>query len=352
MNNALTDITAPTMATMLQPNMIFIFSTYNSVKRAVRPVALSLYTLRYSALLIAFTVLLAGISSAAQDAAAPARPPIIGVAHIGLKTDDMSAARQFYTGLLGFQEPFSLNKADGSLMLTYFKVNDHQYIEVFPELKVPKEDRLIDVAFETTDAEQLRAYLASKGAKVPDKLGPRQDGNLGFDVVDPDGHDVEFIQYVPGSLHEKQFGKYLPENRISQHMIHVGITVKDRDAADHFYRDILGFKQTWYGGMTDTRTDWVDMRVPEGTDWLEYMLNVHDPDPRVLGIMHHLALGTPSVDASYKILLKRGLKTTEAPKIGRDGKWQLNLYDPNLTRVEMMEPAPVQKPCCSAINKD
>ena len=323
------------------------------MKCAARPFALSLYTLRYLALLIAFTVSLAGISSPAQDASshAPARPPIVGVAHIGLKTDDMAAARQFYTGLLGYQEPFSLNKADGSLMLTYFKVNDHQYIEVFPELKDSKEDRLSHISFETTDAEQLRAYLASKGVKVPDKLGPRQDGNLGFDVTDPDGHDVEFMQYVPGSLHEKQFGKYLPESRISQHMIHVGITVKDRDAADHFYRDILGFKQTWYGGMTDTRTDWVDMRVPEGTDWLEYMLNVHDPDPRVLGIMHHFALGTPSVDASYKILLKRGLKTTEAPKVGRDGKWQLNLYDPNLTRVELMEPAPVQKPCCSAIEK-
>jgi hypothetical protein len=25
----------------------------------------------------------------------------------------------------------------------------------------------------------------------------------------------------------------------------------------------------------------------------------------------------------------------------------LNLYDPNLTRVELMEPKPVEKPCCS-----
>jgi lactoylglutathione lyase len=262
----------------------------------------------------------------------------------------MAAARQFYTRLLGFQEPFSLNMADGSLMLTYFKVNDHQYIEVSPELKDPKEDRLIDIAFETTRAEWMRSYLASKGVKVPDKVRLEDDGSLSFEVTDPDGHEVEFVQYVPGSRLEKQFFKYLPESRISQRIIHVGITVKDRDAADHFYRDILGFKQTWYGGMTDTRTDWVDMRVPEGTDWLEYMLNVHDPDPRVLGIMHHLALGTPSVDASYKVLLKRGLKTTETPKIGRDGKWQLNLYDPNLTRVEMMEPAPVQKPCCSPMN--
>ncbi len=193
-----------------------------------------------------FSLVLAAIEpSIAQNAVksgAITRPPIVGVAHIGLRTDNMAAARKFYTGLLGFQEPFSLNKADGSLKLTYFKVNDHQYIEVFPELKDPNEDRLSHISFETTDAEQLRAYLASKGVKVPDKLPARGDGDFGFDVTDPEGHTVEFMQYVPGSLHEKAFGKYLPDSRISQHMIHVGFTVKDREAEDHFYRDILGIQ--------------------------------------------------------------------------------------------------------------
>ena len=32
------------------------------------------------------------------------------------------------------------------------------------------------------------------------------------------------------------------------------------------------------------------------------------------------------------------MKLTEEPQIGRDGKWQLNLYDPDDTRVELMEP--------------
>jgi len=41
------------------------------------------------------------------------------------------------------------------------------------------------------------------------------------------------------------------------------------------------------------------------------------------------------------------LPINEAPKIGRDGKWQLNLYDPDETRVELMEFTPVEKPCCS-----
>src|ERR1700687_2520068 len=176
----------------------------------------------------------------AHPAAPIARPSIVGVAHIGLRTDDLAAARKFYTGVLGFQEPFSLDKAPGKgtgLLLTYFKVNDHQYIEVFPELTDPKMDRLSHISFETTNAEQLRAYLASRGVKVPDQLGPRRDGDRGFDVKDPDGHDVEFMEYVPGSLHSRSFGKFLPDTRISTRMIHVGVVVKDRAAADHFYKD-------------------------------------------------------------------------------------------------------------------
>jgi len=294
-----------------------------------------------------------GTADTGKQATAKAvtRPAIVGVAHIGLRTDNLAAARKFYGGVLGFQEPFTVDDPPGKLLLTYFKVNDHQYIEVFPELKDPKQDRLSHISFETTDAEQMRAYLASRGVKVPEKLEPMLDGNRGFDVSDPDGHDVEFVQFMPGSLHTGNFGKYLPDSRISQRIIHVGVVVQDRAKANAFYKDILGFHETWHGGMKDSDTDWVDMQVPEGTDWLEYMLNVHDPSPRDLGVMHHFALGVPSVKTSYETVLKRGKKPSEKPQIGRDGKWQLNLYDPNFTRAELMEPTPVREPCCSPFVK-
>ena len=278
--------------------------------------------------------------------ASPKRPAIVGVAHIGLKTDDLAAERKFYGTYLGYQEPFTLDKPTGGPMLTYFKVNDHQYIEVFPELKSETEDRLSHIAFETTDAMQLRDYLASKGV-TSGKTSFRGGRKPEFHAQGSDGHNVEFVQYMPGSLHSKNFGKFLPPTRISDHMIHVGVTVQDQAAADHFYKDILEFHEFWHGGMKDDRTDWVDMRVPEGTDWLEYMMNVKNPTPKTLGVMHHMALGVPSVADGYKTLLDRGMTGLQPPKIGRDGKWQLNLYDANLTRAELMEPKPVETPCCS-----
>ena len=276
------------------------------------------------------------------------RPLIVGVANIGLKTSNLAAARDFCGKILGYQEAFRIDDPAGGLLLTSFKVNDHQYIELSPGLAGPTEDRLSHIAFETSDAQALRDYLAAQGVAVPPAVSRGRDGNLILEVKDPDGHLVEFVEYLPGSLQAQNFGKYLPETRISERIIHVGVTVADRAAADRFYGDILGFHLQWYGGMTDDRVDWVAMRVPEGHDWLEYMLNVHNPSPRQLGVMHHFSLGVPSVKAAYKIVLKRGYNA-EQPKIGRDGKWQLNLYDPDFTRAELMEPKPVTKPCCSPI---
>jgi catechol 2,3-dioxygenase-like lactoylglutathione lyase family enzyme len=299
--------------------------------------------------------LLIGLYASAQSTPAGlnglVRPPIVGVAHIALRTDNLAAARHFYSAVLGFQEAFHVDNAKGRLLFTGFKINEHQYIEISPDLSNPQQDRLVHIAFETSDVDELRTYLAVHGVSVPESVAGLADGNRGFDVVDPDGHEVEFVQYIPGSLATMNFGKFLSHSRISQRMIHLGVVVSDRRAADRFYKDVLGFREIWSGGSEDNRTDWVDMRVPEGTDWLEYMLNVHDPAPRLLGVVHHLALGVPSVQAGYEQILKRKMKPEEHPHIGRDGKWQLNLYDPNRTRVELMEPKPVQKPCCSPMRE-
>ncbi len=278
---------------------------------------------------------------------APTRPKILGVAHIGLRTDNLEEARKFYGQQLGYEEAFTLDKPEGGLMLTYFKVNDHQYIEVFPGWKGPEQLVLSHIAFETDNIQQLRTYLASKGVKVPEALKKGLDGNISFMIKDPDGHDVEFVQYMPGSLHSSNFGKAMPATRVSERIIRVGNTVSDRAAYDALYKDILGFREFWHGGMTDDRADWIDMRVPDGTDWLEYMMNVKNPSQKTLGVMNHMALGVPSVADGYKAVMARGLTPAQPPKIGRDGKWQLNLYDPNLTRAELMEPKPVEKPCCS-----
>src|SRR5947209_3776706 len=83
------------------------------------------------------------------------------------------------------------------------------------------------------------------GVAHPATLPIGLDGNISFMIKHPDGHDIEFVQYLPGSLHSSNFGKSLPPTRVSERMIHVGTTVSDRAAFDALYRDILGFQQFW-----------------------------------------------------------------------------------------------------------
>jgi catechol 2,3-dioxygenase-like lactoylglutathione lyase family enzyme len=149
----------------------------------------------------------------------------------------------------------------------------------------------------------------------------------------------------------------VPVNPLSSHIIHVGFIVHDRAREDAFFRAVLGFRPYWYGGMQDDKPNWVSQQVPDGTDWLEYML-VGTPDGHgippdmtaaTLGVLDHFSLGVANAEAAYTLLWNgdrlEGQK--EVPKIGRDAKWQLNLYDPDGTRAEIMELRAIGKPCCS-----
>src|SRR6478672_7581467 len=125
---------------------------------------------------IAVILCLALTSNAADP---PPRPRIIGISHIGLYVHDIEKSRAFYKDFLGFAEPYSLPNADGTLHLTWIKINDRQTIELFPE-KEAGSDRLYHIALETDDAVAMRDYLAAHGVKVPDKVGKGKIGNENY----------------------------------------------------------------------------------------------------------------------------------------------------------------------------
>jgi catechol 2,3-dioxygenase-like lactoylglutathione lyase family enzyme len=226
-----------------------------------------------------------------------------------------------------------------------------QFVEVLPlPTGHPSINRLDHVAFTTTDVKGLRAYLASIQIPVPATLQTARDGSQWFDVIDPEGNKIEFIQ-PPANPRE------LPVNSLSSHIIHVGFIVHDRKREDSFFRTVLGFRPYWFGGMEDDKPTWISQQVPDGTDWLEYMI-VGTPDGHGipadmkaadLGVLDHFSLGVQSTEVAYTLLWNGGRldAQTNTPKIGRDAKWQLNLLDPDGTRAEIMEFHAIGKPCCS-----
>ena len=280
----------------------------------------------------------------AATAADVRRPRITGLAHVALYVADVEKARVFYKDFLGYGEPFLLNNPDGKLSLTFIKINDRQYIELFPEREAGS-DRLNHISIETDDAEQMRQYLASKGIPVPGKVGKGRIGNANFNIKDPGGHTVEIVQYLPDGWSLRDKGKAMPEGRISAHMIHAGIIVNSLEPAMKFYRDVLGFEEIWRGSRDGKVLNWVNMKVPDGTDYIEFMLHDPIPEPAQRGVAHHICLVAPDIEKSAAVLKERsgatGYSRPLEIRTGTNRKRQLNLYDPDGTRTELMEPRTV-----------
>lgn len=298
---------------------------------------------------VAFAAVFAVAAAHAKDA--PTRPKITGISHLAVYTSDPAAAERFYTVTLGALKLPDPEDPKG----VRYAVNATQFVEVLPLPSGQGINRLDHTAFNTESAEGMRKYLAAKGWETPTSLARAKDGSRWFEVLDPEGNEVQFVE---PPAHAKPL---VAPNLIGKHIIHVGFLMHSREAEDAFYRDLLGFKPYWWGGR-DNKVEWVSQQCPDGHDWLEYMVSggpgtgiPATMSQNTLGVLDHLSIGEASVPDAYQVLAKGDRlsgRHDQAPKIGLDGKYQFNIYDPDGTRVEMMNFHATEKPCCSPFTAD
>jgi catechol 2,3-dioxygenase-like lactoylglutathione lyase family enzyme len=296
-----------------------------------------------AAFLLAFTA----VASAQMPDRPLTRPKITGISHLAVYTSDPAATEHFYRAVVGAAKLSDPENPKG----VRYALSATQFIEVLPLPADAGINRLDHIAWKTEDAEGLRRYLSAKAWKTPPTVETGADGSRWFTVRDPEGNKVEFIElpHLPKPV--------VAPDAIGRHIIHAGFVVHSRAVEDTFYRDLLGFRPYWYGGMVEGRLDWVSQQTPDSHDWLEYMLNSsptisqHD-----LGVLDHFSIGEDSVDAAYKTL-KDGNRLAGVPndghtQMGKDGKGQFNFYDPDGVRVELMNFHATETPCCSKFTAD
>ncbi len=288
-----------------------------------------------------------GVASMALNA--QERPKITGISHLAVYTSDLAATDHYYREIIGAAKEPDPENAKG----VKYAFSATQYVEVLPLPSNAGVNRLDHAAFNTANAEGMRKYLAAKGWKTPASITKGSDGSRWFEVLDPEDNHIQFVQ-PPANAKDPS-----DPNVIGRHIIHVGFLVHSREAEDKFYRELLGFKPYWYGGMQDDKVDWVSQQVPDGHDWVEYMMTSGPSGSGIpanisqqsLGVLDHFAIGEKSVDDAYKVL-QAGKRLEgrhdQSPKIGKDGKGQFNLYDPDGIRAELMNFHATEKPCCSA----
>lgn len=293
------------------------------------------------------TLLPIALSAQKPPQSTPERPKITGISHVGYFVSDLPKTLDFWHGLLGYDEMYVLNKPGAEksntdqVRIAFIKINDHQHIELFTDPPTLPPNMMSHLCFSVSNVEQMRVYLRSKGIDVPAGTGAKtRTGDYAFEIKDPDGTLIEFVESLPSGWEAQAQGKSLPATRISGGIYHVGFLVGNAEKSLHFYEDVLGFKETWRGGRDPKVLSWINLRVPDGTDYIELML--YAKLPATYGTQNHTSLEVPDMQKAVTELESRpAYKSYGKPlemHVGVNGKRQVNLYDPDGTRVELMEP--------------
>jgi catechol 2,3-dioxygenase-like lactoylglutathione lyase family enzyme len=303
-------------------------------------------------LFVALVSPLAAGAQKTQPSGASVRPPILGISHIAVYANDPIKTADFYERIVGAVKMADFEDHPG----VRYAINTHQYVEVLPLPASAGVDRLDHIALRTTNVEAMRRYLQSHGVPTPDKVSVSQGPEKikWLEVKDFEGNHVQFVEESKSSA----LPVMAPDTKlVGNHIIHMGMAIRNRSEADQFYRDVLGFRLYWHGGMDPTKTDWVSMQVPDGTDWLEYMLTSGPSGSGIpiqitqksLGVLNHFSIGVVKMSDAVATLKSENRVGPRGggPQIGKDGKWQFNDFDPDGTRLEYMEFSPVQDPCCA-----
>jgi rhamnogalacturonyl hydrolase YesR len=167
-----------------------------------------------------------------------------GIAHVAFRVANLEAARAFYTKL-GFEEFFAMKRGD-QITEDFLKVNDHQFIELYPRTDPSQPLGLMHVCYESADLDALHAEYLKRGLTVSDvrKAGA---GNMLMVMKDPEGQTIEYTQYMPGSRHFEDRGKHLGAKRVAQLMVGATSPAHDAPAIRTFYLEKMGFTEINHG---------------------------------------------------------------------------------------------------------
>ena len=189
-------------------------------------------------------VLLASAGAIAQQA-----PPLAGIAHVAIRVKDLAASIAFYQSL-GYVQAFDLRK-DNVPYESFIKINDTQFIELYPVTDKDPQPAFLHLCFEGDDLEPIHDDYISHGL-TPNDVRKAGAGNMLFTMpgpmqpigpnFQPIPQNIEYTQYMSGSLHSRDFGQHLGPDRIGDRLLGVALAMSDPEAARMFYINQLSFK--------------------------------------------------------------------------------------------------------------
>jgi catechol 2,3-dioxygenase-like lactoylglutathione lyase family enzyme len=266
---------------------------------------------------IALIALAAGLtlSAAAQASPAPAHTatatvqtqPFNGIAHIAIQVHSVADSLAFYNKL-GFQQAFANVASDGAITQAFLKINDRQFIELYPATARETQVGFLHLCFEGADLNAIHNFYVAEGL-APKPVRTAGAGNLLFTLKGPQQpafpQNIEYTQYMPDSRHSKDTGLHLGPDRVADKMVRVVLAMKDTAAARAFYLTKLGF--------TADPADSARLNLP-GTSGQQVEIVPADP----LGARASIVLTTPSLDKAAAQLTRQQVAFKRATSTATD----------------------------------
>jgi catechol 2,3-dioxygenase-like lactoylglutathione lyase family enzyme len=232
---------------------------------------------------------------AQSDGAPPL--PFNGIAHVAIRVHDLAASVAFYQKL-GFEQAFDLRKNDVPYE-SFIKINDSQFIELYPTTERDPDAGFLHLCFEGVDLNAIHDDYVTRGL-TPTAVRKAGAGNLLFTLAGPEQpsgpQNIEYTQYMPGSLHSNDEGKHLGPDRVADKLVAVALAMKDTAAARDFYINQLLFKPI--------AGDQMDLHMPgESGEEVEIV------PAASLGTKARLTFESTNLSKSARELHKQGINT-------------------------------------------
>jgi catechol 2,3-dioxygenase-like lactoylglutathione lyase family enzyme len=213
----------------------------------------------------ACALVLCALAAMVSSAATPPAP-ISAVDSVALTVSDLDRAVDFYSKVLTFEKVADREVAGeryerllGVFGLRVRSVRlrlGDEYLELQQFLAphgrpVPLDSRSNDRWFQhvaiivsdmTAAYARLRRFNVEHASSGPQRLpdwNPNAGGIEAFYFRDPDGHNLEVLQFPAGKGAPKWHAR---DGRLFLGIDHTAIVVADTDASLHFYRDVLGMR--------------------------------------------------------------------------------------------------------------
>ncbi len=135
-------------------------------------------------------------------------PTTMGVNHVGMVVEHYQEAMDFYTGVLGLREAYTVKNPDGTPLLTYLQLNRETFVELIPA-RPGQQTGITHYGMQVGSIDSFVQRLRERGITVADP-GVTPAKARYVRVHDPNDIEIEVMEYGPDSLQQKAIDSWKP----------------------------------------------------------------------------------------------------------------------------------------------